>query len=183
METNEYEQLQEEISRKSDDELLTMIEDESSQYRVEAIHLAKSELTTRGIEFEEPDLTADETGQEVDHSQTWRRLVNCKDVVEAGLLQSLLANNGIECELRQSWSAAALGAVPFAECYPELWVKDEADLARAQQILEEAETTEAEPAATWTCWQCGEVNEGQFGACWQCGKAREQVPAREAGQA
>ena len=63
----------------------------------------------------------------------------------------------------------ASGEIPFAECYPELWVMGDEELARAREILDDWQSKEVEQQQSWTCQRCGEENEGQFSSCWRCG--------------
>ena len=60
-----------------------------------------------------------------------------------------------------------MGELPPAECQAELWVLDERDYRRAEEILAAQTVTGAE----WTC-TCGESLAPQFTQCWRCGAAR-----------
>jgi len=94
------------------------------------------------------------------------------DRAEAGLLKELLEREGIACLIRNEQLFAALGEIPFLECYPELWVVDDEVWPRARLLLDNW-LKGAEDAGSWVCPACGETLEGQFGACWKCGKERE----------
>jgi hypothetical protein len=59
-----------------------------------------------------------------------------------------------------------MGEMPFTDTWPQLWVVNDLDFDRAQQLIEGG-LDEAGP--DWRCTQCGEHNEGQFAACWNCG--------------
>lgn len=93
------------------------------------------------------------------------------DRAEAGLLKELLEREGIACLVRNEQLFAALGEIPFLECYPELWVVDDEVWPRARLLLEHW-LAGAEDAGSWTCPTCDEKLEGQFGACWKCGRER-----------
>ena len=95
------------------------------------------------------------------------------DRAEAGLLKELLAREGVACLIRNEQLFAALGEIPFLECFPELWVVDDEVWPRARMLLDNWFKIE-ENTASWTCSSCGEVLEGQFGACWKCGKERSE---------
>lgn len=90
---------------------------------------------------------------------------------QVGLRQSLLQEEGIECTIRNQSGAGLAGEVPFTEVYPELWVTEDADVARALELL--AARTEALAAAVdlpdWRCPACGETVPGNFETCWNCG--------------
>jgi hypothetical protein len=94
------------------------------------------------------------------------------DRAEAGLLQELLAREGITCLIRNEQLFAALGEIPFLECYPELWVVDDDVWPRARLLLEHW-LKSSEDGSAWSCPNCGEVLEGQFGACWKCEQQRD----------
>ena len=95
----------------------------------------------------------------------WERL-------QAGLLKEILAQEGIECTLRNDQLSSALGEIPFTECSPELWVIDDEAYPRAKLFVEAWLKNDA-AGACWTCPGCGESCDGQFGACWSCGMLRE----------
>lgn len=92
---------------------------------------------------------------------------------EAGLLRDLLEQEGIACLVRNEQLFAALGEIPFTECFPELWVVDDETLPRARLLVANWVKAQEEVSASWTCSGCGEMIEGQFGACWQCGRERQ----------
>jgi hypothetical protein len=94
------------------------------------------------------------------------------DRVEAGLLKELLAREGITCLIRNDQLFAALGEIPFLECYPELWVVDDDVWPRARLLLDHWLKGSVD-AGAWCCPNCGEILEGQFGACWNCEQQRD----------
>ena len=79
--------------------------------------------------------------------------------------RNLLQAQGIEVLVRNATLSSALGELPPTET--ELWVMNDEDLQRAQEILS------AVPAAgpEWIC-QCGERLGPQFTQCWKCGADR-----------
>lgn len=93
------------------------------------------------------------------------------DFTIVGHLQSLLEAEGIKTEIRNLNASSAAGAVPIAQVYPELWVLDNADEARAKEIVREYRNEEASTpiAPDWTCPVCKERVEGVFSECWNCG--------------
>jgi len=95
------------------------------------------------------------------------------DRAEAGLLKELLEREGIACLIRNEQLFAALGEIPFLECCPELWVVDNEVWPRARLLLDSWLKSEA-GGLPWTCAECGEMLEGQFGACWNCGTQRNE---------
>ena len=81
--------------------------------------------------------------------------------------RNLLESAGIETLVRNAHLSSAMGELPPAECQAELWVLDDADQARASEILAAKQQT----GPDWTC-SCGETLGGQFTQCWRCGGAR-----------
>ncbi|HEU5178921.1 MAG TPA: DUF2007 domain-containing protein [Burkholderiales bacterium] len=79
--------------------------------------------------------------------------------------RNLLQAQGIEALVRNATLSSALGELPPTET--ELWVMNDADLPRAQEILSAAPAGGAE----WTC-ECGERLAPQFTQCWKCGAYR-----------
>ncbi|MDQ3814614.1 MAG: DUF2007 domain-containing protein [Armatimonadota bacterium] len=98
-----------------------------------------------------------------------KKLLSSINIAEVGLLKTLLEAEGIACATRNEHLSIASGSVPFVECYPELWVLNDEDLATAQELLARWQNPASEQLASWVCPRCGEENEGQFAACWQCG--------------
>ena len=69
---------------------------------------------------------------------------------------------------------AALGEIPFAECFPELWVIDEETYPRARLLLDGWLHQGAGVGdAPWTCSNCGETVAAHFGVCWNCFQSRD----------
>ena len=66
--------------------------------------------------------------------------------------RNLLENEGIETLVKNAILSSAMGELPPAECQAELWVLNESDHERAEEIL--SATTASGP--DWTC-ACGET--------------------------
>ncbi len=97
-----------------------------------------------------------------------RLLFTSRNVAEIGLLRGFLEFEGIECFARNEQISMAMGEVPFLECQPQLWIVSDADWERASAVLSRYHGQQEEKFEAWICPDCGETNEGQFGACWQC---------------
>jgi hypothetical protein len=80
--------------------------------------------------------------------------------------RNLLENAGVEVLVRNAILSSAMGELPPAECQAELWVLDDSDERRAQEILSQQVT-----GADWIC-TCGETLGAQFTQCWRCGAYR-----------
>ncbi len=97
-----------------------------------------------------------------------KKLTTSESLITINHYKNLLASEGIAAEIRNQHLGSIIGEMPFVEVWPELWVKNDLDFDRAQQLISDAVGDEA-PQASWQCSQCGEDNEGQFAACWNCG--------------
>jgi Putative prokaryotic signal transducing protein len=80
--------------------------------------------------------------------------------------RNLLENAGIETLLRNTVLSSAMGELPPAECQAEVWVLNDADAARAEEVL----AARAE-GPDWVC-ACGETLGAQFTQCWRCAAFR-----------
>lgn len=90
---------------------------------------------------------------------------------QAGLLKDLLENEAISCFIKNEGLAIAQGEIPITECYPEVWILNDEDYAKAADVLSGFQTPQSEGRNSWVCPTCGETIEGQFSDCWKCGKA------------
>ena len=97
------------------------------------------------------------------------RVYSAQNTLMVDHLRHVLDAEGIGCVVRNRFLSSALGRLPAAECWTELWILDDDQLARAQRIVERAfEQNETASPSTWECPQCGERLEPQFEACWKC---------------
>ncbi|HSG74520.1 MAG TPA: DUF2007 domain-containing protein [Burkholderiales bacterium] len=99
-----------------------------------------------------------------------RRVFSSFDLVAVHHARNMLEAEGVRAVVRNERLASAMGELPPAECQAEVWVLDEADAARAEQLLREGARVPAGPP--WTCAGCGERIEPQFTQCWHCGATR-----------
>ena len=97
------------------------------------------------------------------------RLYRAADLIEATHLKTLLDSAGLDTVLRNENMSRVAGEVPFIECWPEVWLRDERDEPLAQRILDDFKNRRRNHGPAWTCAQCNEWLEGQFTACWKCG--------------
>lgn len=97
-------------------------------------------------------------------------LMRCEHAIAAAHYAGALRAAGIECEVRNTVLAGALGEIPFLECAPQVWIRHPLDEARARELVEQLRAPVA--GAPWTCSRCGEVLEPQFAECWSCGAPR-----------
>jgi hypothetical protein len=91
------------------------------------------------------------------------------------VLRSTLEEEGVACVVRHELLSVAKGDVPPTECYPELWIVDDADYSKAEGIMDDWRRSAPAPHAPWVCPHCRETMEGQFTSCWKCGREREEA--------
>jgi hypothetical protein len=56
--------------------------------------------------------------------------------IDVAMAKSLLEAAGIACFIHKENLSMVAGGVPVWECYPELWVCEDADFERARAILQ-----------------------------------------------
>lgn len=93
----------------------------------------------------------------------------------AGHVKAILEGQGIECILKNDFLAGAAGELPPIECWPEVWIMEDAQYDEAMAIVAATTGSDAGSGQTWTCPQCHEELEGQFTNCWKCGAGQRDV--------
>ena len=103
-----------------------------------------------------------------------KRVYTGTDAIACGWYESILTEAGIACLVRNRYLGGAIGELPLNEAWPEIWVVDDADAARAETLIANAATPRSVNGPDWECAGCGESLEAQFSACWRCGDSRSQ---------
>ena len=85
--------------------------------------------------------------------------------------RNLLETEGIETLVKNAILSSAMGELPPAECQAELWVLNDSELKRAEEIL----SAKHAAGPDWTCPGCGETLAPQFTQCWRCGAYRRSI--------
>lgn len=98
------------------------------------------------------------------------KIYSAATLPDAHLVRGLLAQAGIQARVFNENAQGGMGEIPFTHAYPEVWILDEADLARARELIGQFERPAMIVAAV-RCPHCGEDNPGNFQLCWSCGKA------------
>ena len=83
--------------------------------------------------------------------------------------RNLLQTEGIEVLVRNAMLSSAMGELPPAECQMELWVVNEQDAARAQEILNRKNLPDPNGPAI-----AARSSAPQFTQCWRCGAYRRE---------
>jgi hypothetical protein len=97
-------------------------------------------------------------------------LLRCEHAIAAAHLAGALRAAGIDCEVRNTTLSGAVGEIPFLECAPQLWLRNDLDEPRARELL--AQLRRPVEGSPWVCAACGETLEPQFSQCWNCGASR-----------
>jgi len=102
-----------------------------------------------------------------------QRFYQARDDLEAQLLIDYLGASHIRATVLGRYQSGAAGELS-ALTYPWVWLAEERDLQRAQELLADFQRLQAgaHTAAPWRCAECGNQVEGQFDLCWQCGAGR-----------
>ena len=95
------------------------------------------------------------------------KIYSADNVLEVGLMRSLLELNGIASELRNHHTSSLLGEVPYTSTWPELWANVES-ASQAQKLIGDAQKQDVS-GADWSCPSCDELIPPNFELCWQCG--------------
>jgi hypothetical protein len=101
-----------------------------------------------------------------------RRLYQARDRIEAQFLLDFLDHHLITATVLGDFLSGAAGGLP-ADVYPAVWVLDDEDLPRAEELLARFLDQNSAGISTWICPACGESVEAGFDLCWNCGHARE----------
>jgi hypothetical protein len=98
-----------------------------------------------------------------------KRVFSSFNLAAAHHSKNLLEAAGIRARVRNEMLSSAMGELPPAECQVEVWIERDADLEKAQRVLQRKDLPEGPP---WSCASCGESSESQFTQCWRCGASR-----------
>ena len=98
-----------------------------------------------------------------------KRVFRAATLLQVAHARNVLITAGIQCELRNQYSAGAMGDLPMMETWPQIFV-DDVDERCALSVLDRAQT--APSGNPWTCPACGEISEPQFTQCWNCSADR-----------
>lgn len=97
------------------------------------------------------------------------RLYRAADLVQAWLLRDLLLRNGIGALVFNEHAQGGAGQLPVTETYPEVWIEDSVDEARARALVVNFESAIGSDGQERLCSACGESNPAAFEMCWNCG--------------
>lgn len=99
-----------------------------------------------------------------------KEVLSLPESAELELLKNMLEEAGIPCALRNEQLSSALPATPFNV---ELWIVNDDDLPKAQELCQAWLHPPTGDAGNWVCANCGQRLSEQFDSCWKCGAKRE----------
>lgn len=102
------------------------------------------------------------------------KLYTAADLPDAYIVLNLLTQAHIEVRVFNENAQGGLGEIPFTHAYPEVWLLDEADMERANKVIENYESSEVEGDVY--CTGCHEENPANFQYCWNCGELINERP-------
>ncbi len=84
-----------------------------------------------------------------------------------------LQQNAIEVITKNQYAAGGAGLLAPIETWPEIWIVDDRDDLRANQLVEELNKDLSKPQ--WQCQKCREMNDATFDYCWCCQHDPQQL--------
>ena len=102
-----------------------------------------------------------------------KRVFTSMDPLLVEQVRSVLENAGIKCHVPHRDLRSLAGAIPFAECWPEVRVVDDSQASAAEQLIEELTAPHPSVQGLWRCESCGEALSSRFTSCWKCAGAAE----------
>lgn len=97
-----------------------------------------------------------------------RRIYSAATLPDAHLVRGLLLQAGIDARVFNENAQGAMGEIPFHQAWPEVWIMDDAQSARARDLIRQIEGPAPGPGGVF-CSRCHEENPVNFQVCWHCG--------------
>jgi hypothetical protein len=94
-------------------------------------------------------------------------LFQAENRIQAQMLIDYLQEHGIETVIFNDHLSGAVGELP-ANIFPTLWLLEEQELSKANQLKERFLNLSPSKIAAWRCPACGEQIDGGFEICWNC---------------
>ncbi len=85
-------------------------------------------------------------------------------------IKNLIEAQGINTFIKNEFAQGAVGEISAFDSWPEVWVIDDVDFDRAEEIVKSSQTSNN--AADWICKNCSEKNDPSFEICWNCQRER-----------
>ncbi len=104
-----------------------------------------------------------------------KRVYTAPNASMVHILKDMLAERGISTRVHGEGLLGAAGELAPVDTWVELHVVEDRDEAVASRLIKEfLGSSPSHEDRRWTCQQCGEVIEAQFGVCWKCGQSRNR---------
>jgi hypothetical protein len=100
-----------------------------------------------------------------------KKVYGSDNSIEIAHLRSLLESSHIKCITRNDFLQGAAGELPMMECWPEIWVLEDAQQEQARTLVE-AFLLSSSGVSAWDCDHCVERIDAPFSQCWRCGNER-----------
>ncbi|MGV8934059.1 MAG: DUF2007 domain-containing protein [Gallionellaceae bacterium] len=106
-----------------------------------------------------------------------KRIYSAANLMEAHIILDLLRHAGINARLFNENAQGAVGEIPFANAYPDIWVINDDDALRGKAVVIQYEHAPIDTGIV-VCNACGEENPRNFQLCWHCGAGLEDMIAQ-----
>lgn len=80
-------------------------------------------------------------------------------------VKNLIEAQAIAVFLKNEFAQGAVGEISAFDSWPEVWVVNDSDFARAIDIVQSSQSNNA---VDWICKNCAEANDPSFEICWKC---------------
>jgi len=84
----------------------------------------------------------------------------------ANNVKNLIEAQGINTFIKNEFSQGAVGEISAFDSWPEIWVFDDSDFERADEIAKSSQSSGL--SVDWVCNSCSEKNAPSFEICWNC---------------
>lgn len=102
-----------------------------------------------------------------------KRVYTASNLPEAHILLRLLEERTIRARVFNANASSLAGELPIDAALPQVWVENDADAARARELIDAFLKSSAHGPPR-ECPACGEENPPAFDLCWSCGAGLER---------
>ncbi|MDF1759761.1 MAG: DUF2007 domain-containing protein [Coxiellaceae bacterium] len=96
-----------------------------------------------------------------------KKIYQTENRVTLNVLKDTLESSGIACLIKNEYPPAAGEITPIV-AWPEIWIMNNDDEAKANEIIAAIPSNESVPTGYWLCSKCNEKVENNFNICWNC---------------
>ena len=98
-----------------------------------------------------------------------KRVYSAPTLPDAHLVMGLLVQAGLDARVFNENAQSVMGEIPVQQAWPQVWIMDDADAARAHELIRQFEQADGQ-ADPVLCPHCHEENPANFQTCWNCGR-------------